>query len=191
MGLNWVEDLVAHLYRLDGYMVLQNEDLIMPKTEHRAIRGHSDIDVIAIRAGSIVHAECQSWWGPATAEEPREFRRLAVRFEHAPDMIFSKYRFLDRDRFTLSRVFVTSGKPKKRTGHGPWDRLEGFCADRQVELLEINTVIRRLARRLVDLYPNPGIIGKEPPLSRFLLHLLSAGFIDRSAIAGDCGVAPE
>ena len=182
MGLNWVEDLVAHLYRLDDCMVVQNEDLIMPKTEHRSIRGHSDIDVIAIRHDSIIHAECQSWWGPGKADEPREFRRLADRFENAPDTIFTKYSFLDRERFVLHRVFVTSGKPKRSTGRGPWDRLQHFCSEHQIELLEINTVIKRLARRLLQRYPGNGIVGKEPTLSRFLLHLIHAGFIDRDAI---------
>jgi|GEM_PF-1601760 len=182
MGLNWVEDLVAHLYQLEGYMVMQNEDLIMPKTEHRSIRGHSDIDVIAIKQDSIVHAECQSWWGPAKADEPREFRRLADRFDNAPATILRKYDFLDADRFIFSRVFVTSGKPKRSTGRGPWDRLDAFCTARQIQLFEINTVIRRLARRLLAVYPGNGIVGKEPTLSRFLLHLIHAGFIDRNSI---------
>jgi hypothetical protein len=138
MGLNWVEDLVAQMYRLNGYMVVQDEDLIMPKTVSRSIRGHSDIDEIAIRQNSIVHAECQSWWGPSKAEEPREFRRLAGQFEHAPETIFKKYGFLEPERFTLSRAFVTSGRPKGGRGKGPWDRLETFCAGHEIELLEIN-----------------------------------------------------
>jgi hypothetical protein len=155
----------------------------MPKTVSRSIRGHSDIDEIAIRQNSIVHAECQSWWGPSKAEDPREFRRLADQFEHAPETIFRKYGFLEPERFTLSRAFVTSGRPKGGRGKGPWDRLETFCAGHEIELLEINTVIRRLARQLLERYPGSGIIGKEPTLSRFLLHLIHAGFINRDSIA--------
>jgi hypothetical protein len=50
VGLNWVEDIVSHLYRLKGYMVVENEDLQMPKTH-----AHSDIDVIAIRGRELLH----------------------------------------------------------------------------------------------------------------------------------------
>jgi len=180
MGLNWVEDIVARLYGLKGYMVIQNEDLVMPKTPSRSIRGHSDIDIIAIKDDAIVHVECQSWWGPALADEKKQFERLHDRFENAPYVIFKKYRFLKCRR--PSRVFVTSGKPKKSTGHGPWDRLADFCSERDIELVEINTIIRELVLVLRERYPCPQRIGKEPTLSRFLLHLIHAGFIDHEAI---------
>jgi len=44
MGLNWVEDIISHLYKLEGYMVVENEDLPMPKTANRRVPGHSDIE---------------------------------------------------------------------------------------------------------------------------------------------------
>jgi hypothetical protein len=39
MGLNRVEDLVAHLHRLQGYWVVENKDLQMPQTAERGVRG--------------------------------------------------------------------------------------------------------------------------------------------------------
>ncbi len=109
----------------------------------------------------------------------------------ASDAVARKYGFLEPESFTLSRVFVTSGRPKGGRGKGPWDRLETFCTEHQIELLEINTVIRRLARQLLARYPGSGIIGKEPTLSRFLLHLIHAGFINRDSIAQESGAAPR
>ena len=38
MALNWLEDVVSHLYRLKGYLVVENEDLQMPQTESRRVR---------------------------------------------------------------------------------------------------------------------------------------------------------
>jgi hypothetical protein len=73
MGLNWIEDVVPHLYRLRGYMVVENEDLPMPKTANRTIRGHSDIDVIAIKGKELVHIECQMWWVPSITDEQGNF----------------------------------------------------------------------------------------------------------------------
>ena len=105
MGLNWVEDLVSHLYQLRGYLVIQNEDLPMTN------RAHSDIDIIAIKDGEVIHVECQSWWGPRK-DDAQDLKRLKDRFESAPKRIFEKYAFL-RNGFTPKRVFVTSGKPKR------------------------------------------------------------------------------
>lgn len=90
MGLNWVEDIVSHLYMLKGYMVIENEDLLMPITEYRGVRGHSDIDIIAIKDTELVHIECQSWWGPEKKDERKYFRQLKDRFELTPDVIFKK-----------------------------------------------------------------------------------------------------
>lgn len=177
MGLNWVEDCVAHLYRLKGYLVLENEDLRMPRTEFRAVRGHSDMDVVAFRDGELVHVECQSWWGPSRAAEEREFRRLQQRFEHAADAIFRRYPFLDRDQFQLRDVFVTSGKPKKSSGRGPWDRLQAFCDENGIELVEINEVIRDLISALREKYPNQQKVGREKGIARFLLHLILNDFL--------------
>jgi len=65
MALNWVEELVGQLYQTKkGYLVVYDLDLPMPKTDSRSVRGHSDIDVLAISNGEVVNVECQSWWGP-------------------------------------------------------------------------------------------------------------------------------
>lgn len=113
MALNWIEDIVYHLYKLKGYMVIENEDLPMPRTEYRSVRGHSDIDIMAIKDTELLHIECQSWWGPKKGDEEEEFRRLKDRFEQAPVVIFEKYNFLDRGKLKIRNIFVTSGKPKK------------------------------------------------------------------------------
>jgi len=170
MGLNWVEDLVAHLYQIRGYMVIQNLDLPMPKTESRSVRGHSDVDVLAINEAEIIHIECQSWWGPDKASERRELRRLEARFDQAPETIRERFPFLKR-KSKFVNVFVTSGKPKKVQGKGPWSRLQKFCYDNSIKLCEINTVIQDLIVELRNKYPTPYRVGKEPPLARFLLHL--------------------
>jgi hypothetical protein len=177
MALNWLEDIVSHLYRLKGYLVVENEDLQMPQTESRRVRGHSDIDVMAIRGGELVHIECQSWWGPARAEEEKAFERLRDRFEHAPEVVFDRYPFLDRQAFTAKRVFVTSGKPKRGRGNGPWARLETFCEENEIELVEVNEVIEELISELRGKYPRAAEIGREVGIARFLLHLIHNDFL--------------
>jgi hypothetical protein len=177
MALNWLEDVVSHLYRLKGYLVVENEDLQMPQTESRRVRGHSDIDVMAIKDGELVHVECQSWWGPARAEEERAFQRLRDRFEHAPEVIFDRYPFLDKHALATKRVFVTSGKPKRSRGNGPWDRLEAFCRKNGIELLEVNEVIEELISELRVKYPKAAGVGREVGIARFLLHLIQNDFL--------------
>lgn len=112
MGLNWLEDVVSHLYKLQGYMVVENEDLKLPKTANRTVQGHSDIDVIAIKDNELIHLECQSWWGPSKEGERKDFQRLKDRFDHAPHLIFENYSFLSKN-MKVRKIFVTSGKPKK------------------------------------------------------------------------------
>jgi hypothetical protein len=177
MGLNWVENIVSHLYKLKEYMVIENEDLPMPKTEYRGVRGHSDIDIIAIKDTELMHIECQSWWGPKKDDEEKEFRRLKDRFKQAPDVIFKKYDFLDRDKLKMKNIFVTSGKPNKSRGNGHWSRLQNFCNDNGIELVEINSVIKELIAGLRKKYPKPERVGKEEGLARFLIHLIHSNFL--------------
>jgi hypothetical protein len=177
MALNWLEDVVSHLYRLKGYLVVENEDLQMPQTKSRRVRGHSDIDVMAIKDGELVHIECQSWWGPARADEEKAFERLRSRFDHAPKVVFDRYSFLDRQALTARRVFVTGGKPKRSTGNGPWDRLEGFCIENGIELVEVNKVIEELISELRMKYPKDTETGREVGIARFLLHLIHNDFL--------------
>jgi hypothetical protein len=158
-------------------MVIENEDLPMPKTEYRGVRGHSDIDIIAIKDTELMHIECQSWWGPKKDDEEKEFRRLKDRFKQAPDVIFKKYDFLDRDKLKMKNIFVTSGKPNKSRGNGPWSRLQNFCNDNGIELVEINSVIKELIAGLRKKYPKPERVGKEEGLARFLIHLIHSNFL--------------
>jgi len=177
MGFNWIEDIVSHLYKLNGYMVIGNEDLPMPKTKYRGVRGHSDIDILAISDTELIHIECQSWWGPSKADEEKEFRRLNDRFEQAPNVIYGKYKFLDRSKLKVKNIFVTSGKPKKSRGDGPWDRLQKFCSDQGIELVEINSIINQLIDRLKKQYPKPEKVGREEGIARFLIHLTHNDFL--------------
>lgn len=176
MGLNWVEDIVSHLYKLKGYMVLENEDLPMPKAKHRTVRGHSDIDVLAINNKEMLHIECKSWWGPSYTIEQNDFKRLMDRFNHAQPSIFQKYPFLPKN-LKVRNMLVTSGKPKKGRVNGPWTRLQRFCDGKSIELVEINTVITDLISVLKEKYPKPARVGKEDGIARFLIHLNHNGFL--------------
>src|SRR3990170_2468155 len=129
VALNWVEELVGQLYQVKGYLVVYDVDLPMPKTDSRSVRGHSDIDVLAIRNDEVVHVECQSWWGPDKNSEPKELRRLKDRFDVAPDVI---------------------------------------------------RILRELVTLLRQKYPRPDRVGKEPSLTRFLLHLIHNGFVNET-----------
>lgn len=178
MALNWVEELVGQLYQVKGYLVVYDVDLPMPKTDSRSVRGHSDIDVLAIRNDEVVHVECQSWWGPDKNSEPKELRRLKDRFDVAPDVIRTKYQFIDERK--VRNQFVTTGKPKRFNTDGPWNRLQTFCSSNGIELVEVNTILRELVTLLRQKYPRPDRVGKEPSLTRFLLHLIHNGFVNET-----------
>jgi len=180
MGLNWVEEIVSQLYKVKGYMVIENEDLVMSKTEYRSVQAHSDIDIIAIKDAEVLHVECQSWWGPEKDDE-KDHRRLKDRFEGGRRHISEKYRFLVRDKpGVIKRVFVTSGKPKKSRGNGPWDRLQEFCKKNGIELVEINSIIEELVEELSKKYPKPTKVGREEGITRFLIHLIHNNFLKKA-----------
>ena len=107
----------------------------------------------------------------------KEFRRLKDRFEEAPDVIFKKYKFLERDKLEIKNIFVTSGKPKKSRGNGPWDRLQTFCNKNGIELIEISSIIKELIVELKTKYPKPEKVGKEEGIARFLIHLIHNNFL--------------
>jgi hypothetical protein len=178
MALNWVEELVGQLYQIKGYLVVYDIDLPMPKTDSRGVRGHSDIDVLAISNDEVVHVECQSWWGPDKVSEPKELKRLKDRFDVAPDVIRTKYPFLDGR--TIRNRFVTSGKPKRLGTDGPWNRLQAFCSTKRIELVEVNTALRELVELVRQKYPKQDRVGKELSLTRFLIHLIHNGFINET-----------
>jgi len=185
MTKNWVEDLVAEFYRLQGYFVATNLDLPMPKTEYRKVRGHSDIDVLAIKNNEVKHIECQSWWGPAKKNEDKEFRRLKERFDVAQGVLLARYDFL-KNLFEKSpkttRIFVTSGKPEKlpkNRDESPWYRLEKFCENEDIQLVEINTILEETIEKLRKKYPKPDIVGKEESsITRLIIHLIHNDFLE-------------
>jgi Holliday junction resolvase len=165
MGLNWVEDIVSHLYRLRGYMVVENEDLKMPKG------AHSDIDVIAIKENTLLHIECQSQWYPGISKEGEEFKRLKKRFDYAPNFIFQKYPFLDK-KIQWKKVFVT------QSSKGLLGRLRELCAKEEIQLIELNDIINNLISELKGKYPKDGSkVGNEKGIARFVTHLMQNGFL--------------
>ncbi len=87
-------------------------------------------------------------------------------------MIFKKYNFLKLNKFKIKNIFVTSGKPKKSRGDGPCDRLQKFCSKHEIELVEINSIIKELIKELKNKYPKPEKVGKEEGIARFLIHLI-------------------
>jgi hypothetical protein len=181
MALNWLEELVSQYYRIRGYMVSENIPMKMDKSETRTVQGHSDIDVLAINNDEIIHIECQTWWGPSYAEEPKHFDRLKSRFGKSKSFIFEKYQFLDEEKQKVKKIFVSGGKAKQYpTGNGPWDRLEQFCKQNNIELVEINTIVSHLLKEINLKYPPGGKIGKEEGLLRLMIHLLHNGFINNN-----------
>jgi len=173
MALNWVEEVVSHLYKLRGYVVIENEDFPTP----RGVAGRAEADIIAFKEKELLHVECMSYWGSMTKNE--EFQRLNNKFERVQDQIFEKYNFL-KQYGPIKKVFVVGGRAPKRRRNGPWNRLEEFCRNNDIELIEINTVIEDLIRELRYKYPKrKGIVGKEEGVSRFLLHLIHNNFLKR------------
>ena len=181
MGLNWLEDIVAQLYKLKGYIVLQNEDLPMPIKDYRTVRGYSDIDVLAIKGNKVLHIECQSWWSPSPKEEEKVFRKLKDRFNQAETVIFEKYTFLNKNKFKVTNIFVVGGKPNRPRKGGLWDRLEQFGRKNGIQLVDVNTIIKEVIEILKQRYPRKERIGREEGVIRFLLHLIHNGFIKTSS----------
>ena len=162
----------------------------MPKTERRRIRGHSDIDVLAIKNNEIIHVECQTWWGPKKENEDRERTRLKERFDVSSKVLFERYGFL-KNVFqtqppTITKVFVTSGRPKKiqeDESEGSWRRLKDFCEENGIQLKEINDIVKEFIEKIREKYPKPNIIGKEESyVTRLLIHLIHNGFINERRI---------
>lgn len=178
MGLNWIEDLVGQFYQAQGYVVIYDVDLPMPKTSSRTVSGHSDIDVLAIGDSEVVHVECQSCWVPEKAKEQKELKRLKDRFDVAQVLMRSNYPFLNRH--AILNQFVTTGKPKRIKTNSPWIRLQTFCSENGIILIEVNAILKDFIRLLQKKYPRKDRVGKEPSLARFLLHMIQNGFVNES-----------
>jgi len=174
MSLNWLEDLVSHYYRLDGYIVTEDMAIKMPKTENRKTRGNSDIDILAIKDNEILHVQCQTWWGPGRKDENKNLERLKELYLYAPGYLKTKYPLLKNH--SIKNVFITGDKPKTKRGL-QWQRLELFCKDNNIELIDINTIIWRFIEDLRTQIGMKGNIGKEEGITRFLIHLVRNDFI--------------
>ena len=173
MALNWLEEVVSQLYKLRGYIVLENEDLPTPE----GVPGHGDADIIAFKDGELVHVECTVWWGPGIGGEDDAFQRLNNKFERVRDQIFGRYNFLKQYE-PIIKIFVVGGRADNPRPNGPWNRLQEFCGKEGIELIEINTIIEDLIRELRRIYPRPERVG-EKGIARFLLHLIHNDFLKR------------
>jgi len=89
MALNWLEEVVSQLYKLRGYIVLEDEDFPMPE----GVPGIGDADIIAFKDEELLHVECMAWWGPGIAGEEALFDRLSSKFQRVQDSIFRRYGF--------------------------------------------------------------------------------------------------
>ena len=178
MALNWVEEIVSHLYKLREYMVIENEDLPMPK----GVSGRAEADIIAFNDRELVHVECMTGWWPSTKNEAekREFQKLNSKFERVQKEIFEKYNFLKWRKLKIIKVFVTGGKAKNPRPNGPWSRLQDFCGKNRIKLMEINSIIEDLIEELRNKYPKrEQVVGKEEGIARFLMHLIHNDFLQR------------
>lgn len=174
MALNWLEEIVSHLYKLRGYIVIENEDFPMPE----GVPGRAEADIIAFKDGKLVHVECMVWWGPGR-QDKKEFQRLNNKFERVRDQIFKRYSFLKQYE-PIIKIFVTSTckRPEKSGPNSPWNRLQNFCNENNIELIQINTIIEDLIRVLRMEYPGPGRVG-EKGIAQFLAHLIYNDFLKR------------
>ena len=84
---------------------------------------------------------------------------------------------MDQANIGIKNIFVTSGKPIKSRGGGPWDRLQEFCNKNYIKLVEINSIITELIAELRKKYPRRERVGKEEGIARFLIHLIHNNFL--------------
>ena len=173
MALNWLEEVVSQLFKLRGYIVLENEDLPTPE----GVPGHGDADIIAFKDGELVHVECTVWWGPGMTGEKEAFQGLNNKFVRVRDQIFGRYNFLKQYE-PIIKIFVVGGRAANPRPNGPWNRLQDFCVKEGIELIEINAIVEDLIRELRRIYPRPERVG-EKGIARFLLHLIHNDFLKR------------
>jgi hypothetical protein len=83
MGLNWVEALVAHLHRLQGYLVIENEDFQMDLTAERSIRGHSDIVEINEVIGNLISVLKKRYLRPREIGKLQGIARFLLHLSHS------------------------------------------------------------------------------------------------------------
>jgi len=121
-----------------------------------------------------VHIECESWWGPSRDEEKKKLGHLKERFEVSPGELKGKFAFLTThlNQAGPRKVFVTSGKPTKSRG-GPWERLETFCNEHDIELKEVKAVLEEFITELAKKYRRKdGRVGREESfVTRLLIQM--------------------
>lgn len=171
MALNWLEEVVSQLFKLRGYIVLENEDF----PTRKGVGGRTEADIIAFKERELLHVECMAYWGSMPKNE--EFQRLTNKFEQVQNQIFKKYNFL-KQYGPINKIFVVGGKADNPRPNGPWNRLENFCCHNGIRLIEINEFIEDFIRGLKKIYPRPEKVGGKG-ISRFLLHLIHNDFLKR------------
>jgi len=176
MGLNWIEDIVAQLYKLKGYMVLEDEIVLLPRNIKRAVQAPTDLDVVAINEKEVIHIECQTWWVPDKHQEVIMKQKLKEKYKISKKILFQRYKLLNKNKQIFRKIFVVGGKPKEGR-KGPWSRLEKFCKRNKIELIDINDIIKEMIIILKEKYPKGKPIGKERGIVRFLMHLIQNNFI--------------
>ena len=169
MGISWVEDLVSEYYKLKGYLVIENEDIVLPKKSNRIVQAHSDIDILAIKENEIIHAECVLFWGPSKKDEPKWKAKLKDNLQKAEEKIKQNL----GNQIKIKNVLVVGYKPNNPKEDGPWRRLEVFCSEEDIILIDLNDVIKKLIHNLKKKYPkSKGKVGKHNKLISFLIYLL-------------------
>ena len=128
----------------------------------------------------MLHFECQTWWvaGPGEEEET-EFKRLLDRFEQGEKHVRALWSFLfpDEDGTPYLRVFVVGGKPDKSTGKGPYDRLDVFAKQNQLEVYHLEDLISEYLETLDQVFPSADKVGKEVGQAGLLLYLRKYGWL--------------
>ena len=72
--------------------------------------------------------------------------RLKELYQYAPDCIRSKYPFLID--YKIKNIFITGDKPKN-SKDGPWSRLEKFCKENDIELIEEVAKVIKKGQKIV------------------------------------------
>jgi len=164
---NWLEEVVAQLWKLKGYLVLTNLDIILQRGDRRRVSGHSDLDVLAYREHEVIFINCEVYW---QSNSPERLDHVKEVFDTARAQLPNKFPFLASSQSVYKRIIVTHGKPKK---------LSRFCSENGIELMTIKEAITALIREIKAKYPTSvGIVGREESyITRFLMQLIWDGFI--------------
>lgn len=191
MAKNHLEELVAQLWRLKGYVVLENMTFFLSSGENRQVGGHSDADVIALKDGEVVHIECQTNWVPDRSKRNSQHQKLLNRFQAAEQIFPQIYSAIDSILSQSSprhtRKIVVAGSPQNPRPDGPWAALQQFCQEHDITLIETGQVLREIVQVLRSRYPHPSErIGKEESfVVRTLIELIRRGMINLEEVKNE------